>query len=277
MGSDLMALLAKSNDKGGWAEEGGHWYCAVTGEARYEIKGANGQMRGTTLRDARKHNLVPSVTTIAQVEAKPQLTRWLVEQGMMACLTLPRKPGENATEFMARALDDSKQQVIAASKRGSYLHGLLESMMRDGACIAVGDDLDYVIPVYEWIRDNFPGYIWSVERTIPTAMGFGGKVDLTGTHPTLSPVTIDYKCKDFDDPKKKLAYDEHCTQLAAYSHAMYTKYYVAAQQPRGINIFISSTVPGYFIVKEWPPEDLARGWLAFQAMKDLWMVRKDFP
>jgi hypothetical protein len=272
-----MAITAQAPKQKEWAEEGGHWYCAKTGDARYEIIGANGVKRGTTLRDARKHHLVPSVTTIAQIEAKPQLTRWLIEQAALACITLPKMPGENATDFMARAIDDSKQQVRAAAARGSYLHGLMEETMRTGRVqFNQESDIGYIQPVFDWLCVNFPGYTWNVERTIPPTLGYGGKVDLTGTHPTLPPVTIDYKCKDFDDPKKKLAYDEHCTQLAAYNRALYPEFYLNARTPRGLNIFISSTKPGLYIVHEWTKEDLHRGWLAFQAMQALWTVRKKF-
>jgi hypothetical protein len=259
-----------------WAEESSHWYDATTGEARYQITGKNGKIRNTTLADARKGGLVPSVTTIAQIEAKPQLTRWLVEQGMMACLTLPRSPGETDTEFMARALEDSKAQSKAAAERGSYLHGILEEVMRDGIKLGnmqwLDDYMAYCKPVVDWLHANFEGYTWNVERTIPPHLGFGGKIDLTGTHPEKPSVTIDYKCKDFDDPKKKLAYDEHCTQLATYSNAMYP----SDTQRRCVNIFISSTVPGLFVVHEWTPRDIERGWAAFQAMLQLWRIRKDF-
>jgi len=43
--------------------EAGHWYDSE-GAATYTIIGANGTERNTTLKDARKHGYVPSVTTI---------------------------------------------------------------------------------------------------------------------------------------------------------------------------------------------------------------------
>lgn len=265
-----MSAITVSRKSEDFASEGGHWYDATTGEPRYTIIGRNGKERGTTLADARKGGLVPSVTTIAKVEAKPALTNWLVQQGMMACLTLPRVLDENDTDFMKRALEDSKQQTRAAAERGSYLHGLLEKSVpieclhRD----VEHEDEGYVLPVLQWLWKNFPGYTWHVERTIPTSGGYGGKVDLHGTHPTLPPVVFDYKFKDFDDPAKKLAYDEHCTQLCAYSMALFR-----SLDTRMINLFVSSTVPGLFVVREWNIEDKIYGWRAFCAMKDLWCAR----
>jgi hypothetical protein len=126
--------------------------------------------------------------------------------------------------------------------------------------------------VAEWLWTTFVGYTWGVERSVASPLGYGGKIDLTGTHPVKPPVTIDYKCKDFDDPAKKLAYDEHCTQLATYSHALGYD----LRNARCINIFISSTVPGLFVIKEWEMVDILDGWEAFKAMLRLWQVRKDY-
>jgi hypothetical protein len=55
--------------------ESGHWY-TQEGEPMYTIIGANGKERNTTLRDAKKEGLVPSVTTIMGVVAKPALETW---------------------------------------------------------------------------------------------------------------------------------------------------------------------------------------------------------
>ena len=52
--------------------ESGHWY-TQEGEPMYTIVGANGKERNTTLRDAKKEGLVPSVTTIMSMMAKPAL------------------------------------------------------------------------------------------------------------------------------------------------------------------------------------------------------------
>lgn len=265
-------ILAKGVPEKQFADESGHWYTA-SGDPMYTVVGANGKVRNTTLADARKLHLFPSVTTVAQIEAKPALTRWLVEQGMLACLTLPRNPGENEHDFMARALDDSKAQTQKAAERGSYLHGRLEDSVRANKFVGENEDWVYIDPVLGWLWNNFPGYTWSVERSVASRYGFGGKIDLTGTHPTLSPVVMDYKCKDFKpENKKKLAYVEHVTQLAAYAQALY----MIPGEVRCINLFISSTVPGLFEVKEWEKKEIIQGWRAFEAMLNLWQIRKDY-
>ncbi len=253
--------------------EGGHWYTR-DGKPMYEVPNASsGGMRPTTIRDARKLGLVPSATTIMKGEAKPQLINWLVQQGMMACLTLPRLPGEDDTKFIERALDDSKQQVYKAAERGTYLHGLMESWLRNGNGPNVNEaDLCYVRPAVEYIYATFPGYTWDPESSFAwydnQGQWYGGKRDLCGTHPTNRPVVVDYKMKEFlaKDTKKILAYDEHVTQLAAYGMP-YMREFTA------VNIFVSRSECGTFTPVTWTQADIKSGWNAFQALLSLWYAR----
>jgi hypothetical protein len=77
-----------------------HWYDRH-GRPCYEVMSKPGVMRPTTLRDARKLNLVPSVTNIIRCAAAPGLEIWKQQQVMMAALTLqgpqqsPRRPGSS--------------------------------------------------------------------------------------------------------------------------------------------------------------------------------------
>ena len=100
----------------------------------YQIEGANGKIRNTTLRDARKHDLVPSVTTILNVAAKPGLENWKLQQVLLAALTLPKRDQESESEYIDRIITDSKEQgraaaalhalrVPAAGQRDQLAHG----------------------------------------------------------------------------------------------------------------------------------------------------------
>jgi len=76
-----------------FSPDAAHWY-QRDGRPLHTVLSAKGEPRPTTLRDARKLNLLPSVTNILGIIAKPELTAWLQEQAVMAALTLPRLPGE---------------------------------------------------------------------------------------------------------------------------------------------------------------------------------------
>ena len=101
--------------------ESGHWY-TIDGKPMYTIVGKNGKIRNTNLKDARKLNLVPSVTTILDVAAKPGLVNWQVNQGIQAALTLPRKIDETDEEFLHRVRQDSKEQAEKAAEEGTKIH-----------------------------------------------------------------------------------------------------------------------------------------------------------
>jgi hypothetical protein len=270
----MVSIMASAPKPKTFAQEGGHWYTR-TGDPMYEVIGKNGNKRATTIRDAREHKLVPSVSTIMKLEAKPQLTNWLVQQGMLACLTLPRIAGEDDTQFIRRALEDSKAQVIKAAERGQYLHGLMEDWLRVGmppTNRASEDDLAFVRPTVEWIYDMFPGYIWYPEASfayVEGGLGFGGKRDLCGEHPSNRPVVIDYKCKDFArGSDKTLAYDEHVTQLSAYGRTFGVDF-------TAVNLFVSTRDAGAFVPCYWDQQQIDDGWKAFKALLSLWYARND--
>ena len=80
-------------------------------------------------------------------------------------------------------------------------------------------------------------------------------------------VVIDIKTKEFTDPAKVDAYDEHLMQLAAYRVGL------GMPEARCANVFVSRSVPGLAKVVEWSPEDLARGWKMFAALLNFWQQK----
>ena len=118
--------------------ESGHWYHR-DGTPCYEIEGKGGKMRPTTLRDARKLGLVPSVTSIIRLAAAPGLVNWQIEQAILASLTLPRVDGETDEQFIARVRKDAAEQALKARERGTQIHA--------------------------WIQEHFSG-VWSDEAKL---------------------------------------------------------------------------------------------------------------
>src|SRR6056300_829607 len=108
-----------------FTSESGHWY-TQEGEPMYTIIGANGKERNTTLRDAKKENLVPSVTTILGMIAKPSLENWKINQALNSALTLERYEGESSESFAYRCKYDSKKIGMEAAKQGTKIHYQIE-------------------------------------------------------------------------------------------------------------------------------------------------------
>lgn len=218
------------------ASESGHWY-TKTGEPAYTIVGKNGNERNTTLADARKMALVPSVTTILSVADKPALTAWKVDQALMAALTLPRIEGESLDDFKKRAAMDAKQQSIDAADEGTRIHAAIESYysMTTGSSGSEWDEKydSHVRATQAAIYYTFGNLDWRPEKSFCSPLGYGGKVDLHSDQ-----VVIDFKTKDFGPNDKIVAYDEQIMQLDAYRHGL--GYPTATMA----NVYVSRSHPG---------------------------------
>ena len=244
-----------------------HWY-GQDGSPQYTVKAKDGSDRPTTLRDARKLNLVPSVTTILKVSAKPALDAWKNEQLLLAALTLPKVDGETEKEFIARVVADSKETGKRAAEAGTRIHEEIESHF-------AGNKSSRGIKVEEALFDHFkldPFQPWLVERSFSCALGFGGKVDLYCKPDKAAPygIVADIKTKDFSPDDKVDAYDEHLMQLAAY------RYGLSIPDARCANVFVSRTHEGLVKIIDWSEEDLKRGWQMFQHLLSFWKLKNNF-
>ena len=232
-------MIIKTNDS-----EAGHWY-KQDGTPAYRIEGKNGKERNTTVRDARALGLVPSVTTVLGLVAKPGLNTWLQQQVLLAALTLPRIAGETEENWLERVMTDSKSTGRDAMDRGTMMHGVLERFYR-------GEQDDY--PVYvdqvdASIRIHFGhDQQWEAERSFAYE-GFGGKVDLIAEN-----IVIDFKSKDKLD--KVEPYHEQLMQLAAYRHGL------GKPTARCANVYF--TAAGDVKLIEHSEDDLAAAWDCFQ-------------
>ena len=169
-----------------------HYYDR-NGKPCYTVIGKNGKERDTTLADARRLSLVPSVTTVLDVLNKPALGDWKVKQGIMAALTLPRLDGEDDERFISRVVNDSKQQAIQAAEEGNRIHAAIEGWFESGEY-----SFDYqwhIDAVLELLRETFPDVTdWVSEASFASPLGYGGKVDL---HSPSTGIVVDFKTKDF--------------------------------------------------------------------------------
>jgi hypothetical protein len=244
------------------AQEGGHWY-AKDGTPMYTVTAKNGEQRSTTLRDAKKMGLLPSVTTIMKAAASPGLEAWKINQMMLAALTLPRGDGESEESFIKRIQADSKDQARKAAERGTEIHTAIERFY-DGHINV--DTLPYLEPVYKAVNERFGMLNWAVEKSFATDT-FAGKIDLHSMDG--EGVVIDFKTKEFtsDTLEKVAGFDENVMQLSAYRTGL------LKPNARCANVFVSVTEPGLVVVKEWTQEELVRGWAMFDALKTYWYAK----
>lgn len=248
------------------ASESQHWYTR-DGLPRYTVTAKNGKERNTTLRDARTENLVPSVTTVLNVAAKPALMMWMQRQVLMAALTLPKIDNELEDEFIDRIIRDSKEQGKAAADAGTDIHAAVQGYYEGQV---YPRHQQHVLGCITALREHFGDAAWISERSFGHSLGFGGKCDLyvKGSE-GFDGIVVDVKTKEFSDPAKVDAYDEHLMQLAAYRVGLGVPF------ARCANIFVSRTVLGLSVVKEWDAKDLDRGWEMFCSLLKFWQLKNN--
>ncbi len=197
------------------SSESGHWYDEM-GNTAYTTIAKSGKIRATTLADAKKNNLFPSVTTVIGVAAKPGLDRWKQEQAILAALTLPRLEGEEESEWLSRVLNDSKAQSKQAAERGSAIHAIIETFF-DG--ILLESVPTYCRNIENALQASYGARLWIPEQSAShTELKYGGKVDLHAKADKVKGipgVVVDFKTKEVP-LEKVVPYDEHIMQMAAY-------------------------------------------------------------
>jgi hypothetical protein len=255
-----------------WASESGHYY-SRDGAPQYTVIAKNGTERPTTLRDARKHGWVPSVTTITACAARFGLERWKAEQLLHAGLTLPHVEGETEAAWIARVWEDSAAQAKAAAQRGTDIHAAIEGFFRMPC--DMGDDplRPWVESVERTLHQEFGAQEWLPEKSFASPLGYGGKCDLHSPS-----VIVDFKGKEAKAGVRDWrTYDEHAMQLSAYANGLNLpvkegKPFIscdAVMWPTAAIIFFDRNEP-YSEAHIIKPDDLARGWEMFQALLAYW-------
>ena len=251
-------------ETGQYLAESGHWYDSE-GNPKYTIKGANGKIRPTTLRDAKKHGFYPSVTTILNTLDKPGLTRWMNVQIIENTDDTPRIIGENTDAYIRRILDKARQKGKDAAERGTRIHAVIEDWFDKRHLIRQASEqkiLDSVLAMLTEVGGDHES--WTSESSIVVHdPKFAGKCDKSHDK---AQIVLDYKSKEFDDPAQVKAYPEQAMQLGAYALGK------GYENPRLINVFVSVTQPGLLKVVEH--EDPRRWMDAFLHLARYWHAIK---
>lgn len=247
-------------------KESGHWYDA-DGKPAYTYENAKGETKNTTLRQARKANLFPSVTTVTKIIAAPGLEIWKQNQLLQAAANLPLVEGDTKDDWCKRVIADAGEYSNDAREKGTAIHGDIEKFF-DGEHA----DLLYIKEaelVSQLLEDMGIKNI-ATENSFSSPYGYGGKVDFEGVDSNGRPVVIDFKTQDFKDKKKK-QYPEMLTQLAAYSVGL------GKSDARLINVFISRNLEQPEVDHyEWTPEECCLGWEKFLLILKLWQLEKNY-
>lgn len=240
-----------------------HWY-AKDGTPHYEVESKSGSMRDATLRDARKHGWVPSVSTVwKDVVAAPGLNRYYQEQLFDTVVSNSPLANETDGDYKKRMFAVSKEAALKAAERGTYFHNLLEQQMVTGSCNT--EDLNeqqIVRATMNTLKEVCGDDKWMVEKSFAHPSGYGGKIDAHSDN-----WVVDFKTKEMDEGAKPDLYDSYGVQLAAYNHGL-------GGERRLLNVFVSVSSPGYVVTHEWEERERLLG--MFEAALKLWQLSKRY-
>jgi len=226
--------------------ESGHFYLP-DGSPAYRIVGKNGKERNSTVKDAREHGLLPSVTTIIGCASKPALDVWKQQQAILSALTLPRLEGESEEDWLSRVVADSKETAKQAAERGTQIHGVIEAFYEG---IYIPELPPYVRAVENAINEHFGSQLWISEKSFAYG-GFGGKCDLVAK----SGFVVDFKTTEKDLDKLDYFFD-HQMQLSAYRQGF------EMPTARCAIVYVNALQNKAKLV-EIPEDDLRIGWECF--------------
>jgi hypothetical protein len=242
--------------------ESGHWY-TKDGTPAYTTIGKTGE-RPTTLRDARKLGLLPSVTTINGMLSKAGLNSWLQQQVLLAALTLPRLPDEPEADWLARVMQDSKSTGREAAERGTAIHAIIQGYFEQ---MYMPEKPAYLENIDKALADAFGNQPWISEKSFGHPLGFGGKVDLMAKpiNGQGTGFVCDFKTKETDLDKVDV-YFEHEMQLAAYREGL------GMPTARCAIVFVNALTNQVRLI-EIEQDRLQKGWECFEHLLRVYQIK----
>jgi hypothetical protein len=249
-----------------YASEGGHWY-DKDGTPKYTIIGANGKVRNTTLRDAKKRGWLPSVSGVMDCLDRAQLNQWINKQYVYLCHATPCLPNEDKEKYLARIVTLYREEGVArrAKDTGTLIHGYIEKSLKkeydwDQAYAQHVNTATACLS--QWCNGLAD---LRAEKSFAHPLGYGGKCDAHKWG-----FVADFKSKDFDEGWKPVTYPNHWMQLRAYADGL------EMPDARCAIIYVSTKVPGLVRLVEIDRDDLDHGWELFQAALKVWQIKNRY-
>lgn len=225
------------------------------------VKMKNGNMREANLADARKLGLIPSVTSIIDVLAKPGLDKW--KQGLLMDAVYEHFDSMPTTleDCKAFAYEQYRLQMDKSTGFGSLFHNAIENHL-SGMPVLLNEELEkYFRPFVKFMEDNnIKGESEKSFAADHDGLWFAGTKDLED-----DVYVTDFKTQDTKGTGKFSTYPESLWQGAAYCLNNKKKFR---------NIYISSTEVGVFKIKEYKQEELEKAKVIFRRLLGLFYAIK---
>ena len=249
--------------------DGSHWYSKDGKPVYTMLKADKSGPRNTTLRDARKHHLLPSVTTVFSIMAKPGLDRWKIGKAIAASLETPRDKDEPDERYHKRIMSRSFEETDKAAKLGTRIHDAIDAAF-DG--VEPDEDLkQYVEPTMSYLNTLNLKDIKREGVVVNLEDGYAGRVDLLAQFGNTK-IIIDFKSKKTTEGVKITPFEFQPTQIAAYAMAAFG----TLHNCMGANVYISTTEPGRLETAVYNSEKLKEEYSLFLNMLAMWRAIKKY-
>lgn len=282
-----------------------HWY-SKTGVPTYEVpyaasnKAKAGQFRPTTLTDARKMNLLPSVTNILDIKAKPALVNWKLTWAIIAAITTPRIDNETDDAFADRVAAEAESIASEAARFGSRVHQAIEDYIVEGEVTEDPEIRPYFDNWLLWAQENLDLAGTCFAERVVVGDGYAGRADLkvraklgSALYQELQRLDhnpedygiIDFKTRRWsikkpEDELKAPTYDSDPSQLSAYVSADIS---MATEEESDLcaswcaSILINSENPKVPVnCKVWSMDEMEQAMKVFNACQVLWMLDREY-
>jgi len=243
-----------------------HWYTLAGAPSHTNDKG-----NPTTLREARRENLLPSITTVLGVVDAKGLNRWRENQIAEAVHGATQADGEPLIEFFRRCIEEARAVPTEAAERGKAIHAVAEATLL-GKEIDPGEDVQKRA-VIDWIVANVTKVYFAEKPLVHPELAMAGCadacVDIKGVQ---GRVVLDFKTRKFKSFKthptwRAAWYPKDLRQLAFYADCLPDD-----PAPRVANIGINTATndPWPAEVKLWEPDEVAAAIDDVAAARVLW-------
>ena len=220
---------------------GNHWY-DEKGRPQHTYKTKKGDIKPTTLRQARANGWFPSVTTVLSTIAKPGLESWKIRTALGDAFDNRPFANEDVRTYIGRIMDKATQRGEAIMDFGTNIHNAIELALKGGGwegSVMHPEGYEYelaefVNPVAELFADNK----WKPVglETVLVGDGYAGTADCTYIAENEYGI-IDFKTTgDATKPERDLVRPEYPAQIAMYHVAEHGG---IDDKAAGYNIFIS--------------------------------------
>lgn len=258
-----------------------HWYDRL-GNPAYTVPYMDpkraGESKPTSLADAKRLGLLPSVTTVLKAKAPSYgLQKYQYNRIVEACWE-HRLSNLELEQWRGMVLEDASSPMRAAADEGSQYHLVVESIVKNEDL----PDYELTIPVEfftsfaRWWKDS--GLVCDhTEVSFAHPLGYGGRIDLIGHDRDGNDVILDWKTQDTKPDRPAGFYrDSFPIQLRAYAEGYASRSGKDLTCPRLISVVLSRSEPGRIEMMEWPSEEHGTYWRAFLGLFDWWKYENNY-